>query len=227
MAEIDFSELDYSKMMCNVMAVPEKKNPETEFEIFRKYDEFLQPTPELDRKKLFRYIPLVYDKNSPLHQVISDVKKVKGKAAELAGFKLQEDGNFMKHVIELLECNNKEVNKMIIRYVTLHKSAKYHEYVVLREAHTKLSVDVVLDPAKTNLVATFQSVGEKVDKVQQELLSGDNNVNLEDNLNDYYFENELRLRPEHIAKRLKELKPGETIVEAPEKKSLKRSQKKS
>lgn len=217
MSAIDFEELDYTKMMCNVMAVPDKRSPEDEFEVFKKYKEFLEPTPEIDRKKLFRYIPLVYDKHSPLHTVIPDIKKVKGKAAELAGFRLQEDGTFLPNVMQMMECNNREVNQMIIRYSVLHKSAKYHQYVVLREAQVKLSVNIIEDPNKAN-VASFNDVSERVDSAQQELLSGDNNANLQDSFHEYYFENELQLRPEDIAKRLTKLKQGETIVPSPEKK---------
>lgn len=203
MAEIEFDELDYTKMMCNVMAVPEKKNPEFEFEVFTKYKEFFGETPDIDRKKLFRYIPLVYDKHSPLHDVIPDIKKLKGKAAELSGFKRQEDGTFLSSVMALMECNDSIINQMIIRYVILHKSAKYHQMVVLREAHAKLSVSVIEDPKKSN-VDSFNDVGDRIDQVQQELLSGDNNVNLENSLHEYYFENELQLRPENIAKNIRD-----------------------
>ncbi|HMG14780.1 MAG TPA: hypothetical protein VK590_05010, partial [Saprospiraceae bacterium] len=203
MSEIDFDELDYTKMMCNVRSIAIKKSPETEFDIFKKYKEFLVETPEIDRKKLFRYFPLVYDKNSPLHQVIQDIKRLKGKAAELAGFKIQADGNFMGHVMELMECNNRTVNQMIIRYVILHKSAKYHEMVVLREALAKLSVNVVENPTDKDL-KNFQVVGERVDNVQQELLSGDNNEHLQSDLFEYYFEDQLQLRPEDVARKIRE-----------------------
>lgn len=200
---IDFEDLDYTKMMCNVMSIPLSKNPEDEFEIFRKYKEFnekMNPTPEVDRKKLFRYFPLVYDKHSPLH-VITDLKKMKGKAAELAGFKRQDDGSFLSNVMEILECSNREVNQMIIRYVVLHKSAKYHQWVVLREAHEKLSINIIEDPKKSN-VDSFNDVSERLDSTQQELLSGDNNQKLQESMYDYHFENELQLRPEDMAKKI-------------------------
>lgn len=199
---IDFDDLDYSRMMCNVMSIAPGKNPEFEFDIFLKYKEFEKQIKELDRKKLFRYFPLVYDKNSPLHEVISDIKKIKGKAAELAGFQKDENGEFLKPVMRMMNCEEDEVNAMIIRYVLLHKSAKYHQMVVLREAHAKLSADVLIDPKK--YVDSFNNVGEKLDTVHQELLSGDNNAHLQDSLDEYYFENELRLRPEDIAKRIRE-----------------------
>lgn len=203
MSSIDFDDLDYTKMMCNVMSVPASKSAEDEFDIFKKYKEFLQPTKGIDRKKLFRYIPLVYDKHSPLHAVIPDIKKLKGKAAELAGFKPQEDGSFLKNVIQVLGCDNQEVNEMIVRYSILHKSAKYHQYVVLREAQVKLSVSIISNPNKAN-VESFNDVSERVDTAQQEILSGDNNKKLEDSFNEYYFESELQLRPEDFAGKIRQ-----------------------
>lgn len=203
---IEFDELDYSKMMCNVMSLQPRQNPEDVFHLFQKYKEFAVLTPEVDRAKLFRYIPLVYDKNSPLHSVIQDIKRLKGKAAELAGFIRQENDKFLPRVEEIMACMNRDINFMIIRYVVLHRSAKYHEMVVLNEAHLKLSANVIEDPTDKDL-KNFKTVGAQIDSVKQELLNGDNNENLQMDLFDYYFENELALRPEDIARRIREGKP--------------------
>lgn len=205
MGEIDFEDLDYSRMMCNVMSLPASHSPEDVYEVFKKYEEFIEPTPEIDRKRMFRYIVLVYDKHSPLHTVIHEIKRLKGKAAELSGFKKDEKGNFSAPVEDMMLCSNSRINAMIIRYVTLHKSAKYNEYVVLREAHHKLAIKVILDPTPKDL-QNFQMVGERADAIQQELLNQDNNDNLQEALSEYYFEDRLALRPEDIARKIKEKK---------------------
>lgn len=199
-SSIDFLELDYTKMIANPMVVPVKKSPEEFYDVFKKYKEFGEKTPEVDRGKLFRYIPLVYDKNSPLHDVIGDFKKLKAKAAELAGFKKDNEGNFLKPVELILSCKNHEVNYMIVRYVIHHKSAKYHEMVILKEAHVKVSVNVLESPTAANL-KSFQEVGTQVDAIQQELLSGDTNQHLHEDMQQYYFEDKLELRPEDIARK--------------------------
>lgn len=196
--DIDFTELDYSKMMANPMVVPAKKSPEDVYEIFKRYEEFLVPTPDLDRKKLFRYLPLVYDKNSPLHDVISDIKKLKGKAADLAGFKKNDDGRFLSSVEALLDCTNRDTNKMIIRYVLAHKNAKYSEYCILREAHFKTSVNVLEDP-DSKVLQTFKTLTKEIDEARQDILSKDNNKNLEQDFEEYYFNDKLMLRPEDVA----------------------------
>jgi len=200
MADIDYSELSYDRMIVNPTAVPQKKCPSEVYDIFKKYKEFLEETPDIDRKKLFRYIPLVYDKNSPLRTVISDIKKIKTKAAELAGFNKDDNGRFLKPVEEVILCNDRVVNAMIIRYVLEHKSAKYHEMVVLSEAHVKLSVNVLEAPTDKD-IKNFQTVGTQVDNIKQELLSGDNSSKLQEDLLHYYFEDKLQLRPEDIARK--------------------------
>lgn len=196
--EIEFDELDYTKMIANPMVVAKKKSPEDVYDIFRRYKEFSEPTPDMDRKKLFRYIPLVYDKKSPLHEVIDDIKRLKGKAAELAGFIKQDDGEFLSSVKDLLACKNPVVNAMIVRYVTLHKSAQYHRYVILSEAYDKKSAAILHD-ASTSDIKSFETLADQIDDLKQELLSGDNTQSLQESFDDYYFADKLQLRPEDIA----------------------------
>jgi hypothetical protein len=207
MAEIDYSELDYSKMICNPMAVPPKKSPEDHYDIFQQYREFTTPTFDLDRSKLFRYIPLVYDKNSPLHVVIDDIKKLKGKAAELAGFK-KIDGKYLESVEKLLTGQHKEANYMIIRYVVLHKSKQWHRFCILNEVFEHTSERLLRDPSKSDL-QNFESLSEQIDTVKQDLLSKDNSSKLEEDMYSYYFDDKLKLKPEDIALNRKE---GKDIV---------------
>jgi hypothetical protein len=196
---IDWKSLDYSKMICNPMVVPDKKSPEDHYEIFKRYREFIQPTPSLNRAKLFRYIPLVYDKNSPLREHIEDIKKLKGKAAELAGFKRTND-RYPEQVEMMIACRNQTVNSMIIRYVTLHKNKLFHRYVVLSEMYDNMSIRLLDSQANKSEIEAFGSLGDQIDEITQELLSKD--TDLQESFEEYYLENQLRLRPEDIAERL-------------------------
>lgn len=198
MAEIDFTELDYSKMICNPMAVPPKKSPEDHYELFQQYKEFTEPTFDLDRSKLFRYIPLVYDKNSPLHLVIDDIKKLKGKAAELAGYKKDNNGKYFEAVEKLITGQHTQANYMIIRYVILHKSKQWHRFCILNEVFEHTSERLLRDPSKNDL-QNFESLSEQIDTVKQDLLSKDNSRKLEEDMYEYYFDDKLKLKPEDIA----------------------------
>lgn len=204
MAEIDYLELDYGKMICNPMVVPVKKCPSEVYEFFRIYKEYdadrIAEIPDIDKRKLFRYIPLVYDKNSPLRTVLSDLKKIKTKAAELAGFKKDDNGRFLKPIEEVIVCNNRVANAMIVRYLLEHKSAKYHEMVILSEVHAKLAVNVLEAPNDKD-IKNFQAVGAQLDEIRQDLLGGDSSHKLQEDLLQYYFEDKLQLRPEDIARK--------------------------
>jgi hypothetical protein len=201
---IDWKSLDYTKMICNPMVVPEKKSPEEHYEIFKRYQEFIQDTPGINRKALFRYIPLVYDKNSPLREHIDDIRKLKGKAAELAGFRRTND-RYSEQIEIAIACKNSTVNSMIIRYVTLHKNKLYHRYVVLNEMYDNMSIRLLESQASKSEIEAFGSLGDQIDEITQELLSKD--VDLQESFEEYYLENQLRLRPEDIAERLLEGDP--------------------
>jgi hypothetical protein len=191
------------------MVVPEKKSPEDHYELFKRYAEFVVPTPNIDRKKLFRYIPLAYDKNSPLHAVLTDIKKIKGKAAELAGFKKSEGGRYTDAVEHMIACFNTTVNYMIIRYITLHKNKLYHRFIVFNEMYDNMSATLLQTPGTKAEIQAFTELGDTIDVITQELLSAD--TELENDFLEYYIENDLRLRPEDIAeKRAK----GEDITSA-------------
>lgn len=180
------------------MAVPPKKSPEDHYELFQQYKEFTEPTFDLDRSKLFRYIPLVYDKNSPLHLVIDDIKKLKGKAAELAGYKKDNNGKYFEAVEKLLTGQHTQANYMIIRYVILHKSKQWHRFCILNEVFEHTSERLLRDPSKNDL-QNFESLSEQIDTVKQDLLSKDNSRKLEEDMYEYYFDDKLKLKPEDIA----------------------------
>lgn len=207
MASIDFSELSFDGVFLNPMVVPVKKSPADYYPTWKQYAEFLPANfPHLNgvfMNKLLRYIPLVYAQKSPLHTVLSDIKKIKGAAAELAGFKRDEDGNFTKEVFSILQCRDNAVNKMIVRYIMIHKSGKYHEYAILREAHYNLGVRIVEEPDDKD-IKNFKGLSIQLDDLSQTILGGDTSHKLHEDMYEYYLEDRLKLRPEDIARNRKE-----------------------
>jgi hypothetical protein len=203
MSAIDVSDLDFSQVFLNPFAVPEKKNPEDHYQEWKQYKEFLAETPEISRAKLFRYIPLVYSQKTPLNKIYDTIEKVKGAAAEIAGFFKSEDGKYHEAVEMLLTCSDPTYNAMILRYITLHKQSKYHEICVLKEAHFKLGVKVLEDPNGKDL-SNFTQLGGTIDELTTSLFNNDNTENLKNDMNAYYLSDKLMLRPEDIAKKRKQ-----------------------
>lgn len=221
--DIDFSSLDWGKMMANTYAIPPKKDPRVEYkEVFRFPEYYPEAFPSADIVKTLRYIAMVYDKNSPLHQVFNDIKKVKTHAAELAGFIRQEDGRFLSNVEEILSCRNEAVNKMIVRYAITHKNALYSKFILYSELHT-FEMEKLLAGAGGKL-SDFDMLSKNLDQTRQELLSQDNSIKLHEDFMSFYFEDKLLLRPEDIARRLQR---GEPAVAPPQKKKSQAFQVKS
>lgn len=199
---VDFAELDYSDIFLNPMVVPAKQDPTTYYKEWREYPEFRAETPNIDRKKLFRYIPLVYGKSSPLHGVLNTIEKVKAKAAELSGFSKIE-GKYLTSVEDLMTCKDPVLNAMILRYITLHRQSKYHEFCVFKEVHFKLGLSIIEDPDSKDL-KNYQDLGERIDDMLTSMFNTDTNKNLKDDMHLFYIEDRIRLRPEDIAEKRKE-----------------------
>jgi hypothetical protein len=214
--EIDFSSLDYSAMMVDTFGLQPKQDPRVVYPESFAFSEYYEDTHDVDIKKVLRYIPLVYDRNSPLHKIYTDLRKLKIKAADLAGFIRQEDGKFLSNVEAVLMCANTVVNKMIIRYVTQHKNALYVRFVMYNELYLT-NMEAMLAGKTNGKVSDFDALGDKLDEIRQQLFSQDKSPKLHEDLQQFYFDDRLFLKPEDIAKKLQE-KPNESPVPIPEKK---------
>lgn len=189
------------------MALPPKKSPLEAFELLQKHREFHVALlhPATPKSKVLRYVVLVYDKNSPLHEAHTDLNKKKLAAAELSGFVKEPGGMYSEKVEEMFRCKDKDINPMIIRYITLSRSALYHKYTILNEFYTSVSVRMLAGEAK---IDEFNKVNKELEICESELLSNDNN--LHEDFTQYYFETNLELRPEDIAIRIQK---GEKAIE--------------
>lgn len=194
---VDVSKLDFTKLACNVMALQPKQDPLEVFDVLSKYEEFYAPTPMLNRKKILKYIVLVYDKNSPLHDEFKDMWRKKMFAADLAGFVKEENGKYLGKVEDMMKCKNTPVNSMIIRYVMLMRSSLYSKFTILQEVYFNVSEGLLGGNTK---IDDFNKINKELEQCESELLSNDNL--LSDDLTKYYFQDKLELRPEDIAKKL-------------------------
>lgn len=200
--DVLLKDLDCSKMMVNVSALKTSADIAKEYpDIFAKHKEFKEIPAGISYQNLFRYLALVYDKNSPLKDLYpNDANRAKSCAAELAGFKKNQSGRFNDIVEKIFVCKNSEVNKMIVKYAVLSRSTLYLKYVVLSEVYQQESVNL-LSGNKTK-IDDFSKIGEELENVKTELLSHDNNMRLEQSFIDFYVKDKLELRPEDIAKKI-------------------------
>lgn len=214
--EIDFSSLAYHSMMVDPYNIPLKKDIREVYPDFYSAPEYWQDLHDIDIKKVLRYVALAYDKESPLRKVITDFKKLKLQAAALAGFIKQEDGRFLSNVEAVITCANKETNKIILRYCLQHRNATYTKYILYQQIYFS-QMEALLSGDKSAKLNDFDSLADKLDEISQQIFNQDNSASLKEDLQQYYFEEKLFLKPEEIAKKLQE-KPKESPVPIPEKK---------
>lgn len=86
------------------------------------YTEFNQKESDygVDKLKLFRYIVVMYDMNSPLRLEYPDFWERKKIAALHVGFKVDKKGIFEKNVEQILIGENNYANMAVTKYVMLH-----------------------------------------------------------------------------------------------------------
>lgn len=197
---VEYSRLDFSKMMCNVYALQPGQHPGDIFkDVFYKHKEFHKDTKNVFKDKLFKYIPYVYDKGSPLREIFDDLKKLKVAAAELSGFIVGENGHFNEEVEAVILCTNPDINAMIIKYIILHRNPVYQRFVLINEIFYNASLSVIAGSVK---MKDFNDISTQLEEVGQILLNRDNSVKLEESLYDYYLKDRIELSPEDIAKKL-------------------------
>jgi hypothetical protein len=89
------------------------------------YGEFNRDDFGVDKVKLFRYIILVYDLNSPMRTHYIDLWERKRAVAILVGFKTTKGGKFSSDEEAIFVGENMAVNEAITKYVMLHGIPEY------------------------------------------------------------------------------------------------------
>lgn len=198
---MEFSQEEYQKMKVNVMALPLKFDFK-EISEFKHYPEYYKSTGILPKYKILRYIVLCYDRNSPLVQNIPEINKRKVKACEISQINIKNSkAKGYDEALDIVNCNNPEVNDMIVRYVRGFYSEKYSQYLVFQDAYYRELYKVQSGDVKSlNLITDIE---DRISVLRDSIFSQDSSVNLINDFNRYIDEEELKLRPEDIAEMLK------------------------
>jgi hypothetical protein len=200
MQELESKDFD-GLMLSGIYDLKDKEDALEKYPNLKKYPEFTKEVSDFNR--VLKYIAFVYDKNTPLH-VINNIMARKIEAANLAG--LDKDDEEYPNIIG---CRNPLVSGMIIRYIRMHKDLDYSEYTVANEAYYNQQGKLLSDDTSTidktkDLIANSKELRIRIDILRQELLNNDSNKNLERELEEAIEEEQLMIRPELIAKLIKE-----------------------
>lgn len=78
---------------------------------------------------VIKYVILMYDSESPLWREVRSLPLRKAVAMELAGINRDKDNKFSKEAEEIFEGKNKDVNSMIVKYITMQNTPNWSNLV--------------------------------------------------------------------------------------------------
>lgn len=156
------------------------------------------------RFEVLRYIILVYDMKSPLWDLYRDNIQRMTEGLSLAKFEVQDNGEFNPTILQgLLYGQNRVVNSMITRYVSLFNNVRFMQLSGLLEVYTKLFLRLRSEKPDKNEVEIFNKTATNIERLTEEVFGGKQNTELENSLYEILSFNKITFRPEHVAHRKK------------------------
>lgn len=185
---MEYTKEDFQGLLYNVYELPLDKDPRHEWKELASYPEFRKPQhPKVigHFNEIFRYIVYMYDKNSPLIY-ITDTYKRKMTAGELAGFTLNGKKGvkrFNDFITDVLNCENDEVNRMIIRMCMLQRSDKFSLLMVGYENFYNTLTELLDNEAdktkdtkdKQTILKEAEQQADRMEKLRFDFLNKDPN----------------------------------------------------
>lgn len=201
-----FNNIEFRGMMFNPSKVSETDSVFKIFPDLSKYKIFrASPGPEINNNLVMLFIMCMYDKATPYRGKFSDVLKRKIEIANDVGFKVDDHGEFETPIEQMLKGQNEVVNGKIVEYVRMHRNFKYTYLVTIEASYYALMLDVMSD-ATAKRINDLRNIQEELEATAMDLVNEDNNPHLKDTVLRYVEEIRLGLRPEDIAKALKNKK---------------------
>lgn len=192
----EFLEKDFELLTFPIHLMRPKDRVLVKFPVLNTFPEFKLIRP-LSFDRIFKYVVYMYDWNSPLRVQIDDYKVRKANAMFLAGYELQEHGDFSDDINDVLLNKNEDVMKIIFRYARMTMGERYSTLVSLQAGYqtTLLRVSSGDNRAYNDL----KGLRDKIDFIMKEMLSDDNFNRVDERFLDYVDMETLGIRPEDIA----------------------------
>lgn len=201
MIESSFVDSDFNKLTIKVRTIPQERSLLRAFPELGKHSEFRVQLKNINKDKVIRYIVYMYDRNTPFRRKFPDILKRKVEAAREAGFKVNQEGFFDEEVETFLRCKNDKVNDMTVAYARIHRNFKYSFFITMEESFYGLMRSVIGGELKD--ISEMKKVQKELDETMDEFLNDDDNPFLIERFLRYIEKERLSLRPEDIARKIK------------------------
>ncbi len=176
------------------------------------FEEHIQKLPEFrnfDHKqnlKIFKYISLMYDINTPMFSEVGDYWQRKKKIANMCHFDKKETGEFQDDQESILLMQHPEVTPLIIIFITSFSNADYMQLIFSWEMMYKVLLESSLIEAHDRShVDTMRKLKDDINDMTRKVFQSGDYDEISDAKRLLYLSAELRrsnFRPEFIAKRL-------------------------
>ena len=179
------------------------------------FPEFKRPIdPAVNKAKVIRFIILFYDMAEELSSMYPDIMQRKLVAAELAGFERGEDNRFSDEVNNVLIGGDKNVNRMILRYIQLFDAPEYPSYIAYQSMlmqQIAFSMGTTDPKAVKEIRQNIADLNKQIEAIANKMFRGETTASLLGALYSSMQEEKLGIRPEDIARAIKDgtLKIGE------------------
>jgi len=206
--EMDIKDLDTSVFLYDPSKDHDLKKLQSSHEDFQAELDGLNK----DRKKILRFIILVFDKQTPLRLEFKDFFSRKGEAALMAGFKRTgKNKRFREDVEDAILGKNDKVNGMIVRYLMYFYDEDYMQLALYYQlfgifGKEKMS-EANISPQQIN---ALNSIHKTIKELTQKLFGGDESRELKAELYRSLSSETWNLHPDRVAEKLSE---GEDLFE--------------
>lgn len=155
--DYDFSQCLFNPTIPNfvtsIQTIPE----------FAKYDG------DLPKKKVFAWIVVMYDLNSPLRRTITNYYDRKKMSAELAGWAIGRNGEFDEPTTKMLLGGDDKVNVLIVAYLSMFSMPEYTQLVAYLNMQYGLTRDAMTDKFDHNTAKILDYVTVKIKDLTNEV----------------------------------------------------------
>lgn len=156
-------------------------------------------------KKVVTFIVLLFDfNNNVISNIWADYSTRKRECAVLAGFQLDPiTSHFQKKIEDMLVGEDRQVNKMIIRYVSLFSRPEYYTIIAYFEMLEKEVLTSMTDSYDSKTINNIKTITAEINEQTKKLFDSHESEGLRRELYRTLQSERIKLRPEFLAKQVR------------------------
>ena len=204
---MDFSIADFTKLRYRVDLITEYSGKPLEiFPDLNKYAEFTFEPTIVNPLKIFKYVTLICDKESPL-LAIDSISKMETQAAILSNFDKDKNGEIQKEYIDVMNWQNAIINRWVLRYYTFNNDEAFANMrIYKKKLHQQREILLITTDAEelVDINKNIQTFSKFYEDCRKQFLQGNiNSAGLNEELFKFIEEEEIP-SPESVAYSLRE-----------------------